>query len=109
MPVKEHLLKNGNITFIIEHKTDEIEKVYFQFVGSYDTHSIPDVVTHRPENQIKYTDFRFANIYFQIYHELQNIVCIRYKYDNFLDYFHVKEFKTYNVDDDDTISQSGES
>ena len=107
MPVKQHRITNGNIVFIIEQKSDEIEKVYFQFIGSYETILVPNVVTHRQPMQIKFTDFQFGNIYFQIYHELETLICVRYKYDDFDQFFHVKDVRSELIDDDDTISQEG--
>ena len=107
MPMRHHLITNGNITLLIEHGNDEIKKVYFRFHGTYEFIPVPSVITIRPPSLLKFTQFNFGILHFQIYHEFDTIILIRFKYSLSEQFFHVKQFSTYEIDDDDTISQTG--
>ena len=105
MPFRHHRFHNGNIQFIAEHGDDQIKKVYAIFHGGWNYIRIPHIRTHTPQNQIKYTDFVFGNIYFQMLHENDTLILIRYKYPNLEDKFHhVPSFSTFAIDDDETFS-----
>ena len=106
MPMRHHLFVNGNITFLLEHGNDEIKKVYFRFQGTYEYIPIPNVTTHNPPNLIKYTEFQFGNLYFQVLHERDTIVLVRFKYLQHDQFYHLTDLRSYEVDDDDTISQN---
>ena len=106
MPTREHIITNGNLIFVIEQKDDEIESVYFQFIGAFGLYPIPGVTTIRPRLSIKHTDFQFGNLKFQIYHELNTIVCIRFKYINHNQYFHATDVRTYEIDENDLVPQT---
>ena len=105
--MRHHLITNGNIIFLIEHGNDEIKKVYYRFQGTYEFIQIPSVLTHKPPKLLKFTEFNFGILHFQIYHEFDSIICIRFKYSLSDQFFHVKHYSTYDIDDDDTISQTG--